>query len=255
MRIAAHISFFYNDKRIPYLNRIIRETNLYDYPTDLFIHTNRPDISNTTFDPYTNGTLTVVSHDLSNIHPHFLTWKCRDLLREQRDDYEVFMYLEDDILVPRQAITYWREHYTPLLRANYNLGFVRIETGENGQEYITDLYGERLDTTFTLENTNYCVNNKNPYCAFWIYDREEFGRFVDSPHYDMKHIPGYGIREMSAFGLHDMSNPWYQDTLIPLCDDSLHPDCRIYHMPNNYVTDRTSLFATIPFTGALVRAL
>jgi len=50
----------------------------------------------------------------------------------------------------------------------------------------------------------YVVNQKNPYCAFWIYDRHEFALFIKSPHWNLnlRQIKGYDIREMSAIGLH-----------------------------------------------------
>lgn len=251
MKITVHISFFYIEERIRYVNQIIRETNQYDHVTDIFIHTNNPDLQATTFEPYTNGSIEIVWHDLSGIHPYFLTWKCRDLLREQRNDYDVFMYIEDDILVPCKAIDYWLEYHEPLIHKGYNLGFVRIEIDEQGEEYITDLHGERLDTLGLLENNVYCVNNKNPYCAFWIYDKHEFNRFVDSKYYDIRHIPDYGVREMSAIGLHGITNYWYKNTLIPVIDGKLHCDCRVYHTPNNYVSNKDTLFATIKFVEAV----
>ena len=38
-------------------------------------------------------------------------------------------------------------------------------------EYITDLYGEKLDNIINLNEKIYCVNDKNPYCAFWVYNK------------------------------------------------------------------------------------
>jgi len=251
MKITVHISFFYIEKRIRYINQIIGETNQYDHPTDIFIHTNNPDLQASDFDRYTNGTIQIVWHDLTGIHPYYLTWKCRALLREQRNNYDIFMYIEDDILVPRKAIAYWLEHHELLVSKGYNLGFARIDTAEDGEEYMTDLYGERLDTLGISNNNVYCVNNKNPYCAFWIYDKREFNRFVDSIYYDIRNIPEYAVREMSAIGLHGITNYWYKKTLIPIICGQLHRDCRVYHLPSNYVSDKDSLFATIKFTEAI----
>jgi hypothetical protein len=133
----------------------------------------------------------------------------------------------------------------------YNLGFVRIEV-ENNIEYITDLAGEQFDTRIELDNSIFCVNNKNPYCAFWIYNKNEFNNFVNSNHYDINNInSNYGIRERSAIGLHGVDTIWYKGTVIPIVDNKLIDECRIYHMPNNYVGNKHPSFATIKFVEAI----
>lgn len=37
MKITKHISFYFLKERIIYINRIIDETNTYEYRTDVFI--------------------------------------------------------------------------------------------------------------------------------------------------------------------------------------------------------------------------
>ena len=280
MKITKHISFFYLTNRIIYINNIIDETNKYEITTDLFIHTNSIDLQKEMFHNYTNGYINIIYHDLSNIHPYYLTWKCRELLQQQKNDYDIFMYIEDDILVPYKAIQYWLEYNQYLIEMNYNLGFVRIEV-ENNIEYITDLYGETFDTIIHLHLSSfktptegaemseerrtdcaslmrngvnekkYCVNNKNPYCAFWIYNKNEFNKFVNSKYYDINNISGYGTREQSAIGLHGLNTQYYKNTLIPIVNNKLIEECKIYHMPNNYVLNKDSCFATIKFDDAI----
>jgi hypothetical protein len=238
MKIVKHISFYYLENRIIYINTIIDETNKYEYITDIFIHTNNKDLQVNSFNEYTNGSIHVIYHDLSNIHGFYLTWKCRELLKQQKNDYDIFIYIEDDILVPYKAIKYWLKYNTKLEEMNYNLGFVRIEVDNNNTEYITDLQGKYFDTIINLDNDVYCVNNKNPYCAFWIYNKEQFDKFVNSKYYDINNIVGYDIRESSAIGLHGFHTNWYFNTLIPISNNKLNEDCRIYHLPNNYVMDK-----------------
>jgi hypothetical protein len=260
MRITKHITFFYLEDRKCYVNRIIEETNIYELTTDIFIHTNYIYLKETDFTQYTNGVIKVIFHNLSNINPFYLTWKCRELLEKQRYDYDIFMYIEDDILVPSKAIKYWLEYNEKLIEYNCNLGFVRIEV-DNNIEYITDLPAVKFDTVSTVstigtnDNTTYCINNKVSYCAFWIYNKSEFNKFVDSPYYDINNVmkaTGCGIRESSAFGLHSFDIKWYKYTLIPLVNNKLTDACKIYHMPNNYVNNNKFGFATIKFDEALI---
>ena len=249
MIITKHICFYYIEERIKYINRIINETNKYIYTTDIYLHTNNKDLLISTFDTYTNGIIQIVYHDLTNIDPFKLTWKCRDLLLSQKDNYDIFMYIEDDILVPNNALEYWIKYNEKLVNDGYNLGFLRIETFNN-EEYSTDLYGEYFDTIININNENYCVNNKNPYCAFWIYNKNEFNRFVNSHYYNIDNIHGYGVRESSAIGLHGKHTYWYKSTVMPISNNKLIDSCKIYHMPNNYV-NTGSLHGTIKFNEAL----
>jgi len=249
MRISCHITFYYIEDRIKYINRIIDETNKYEIQTDIYIHTNNKEINNNTFNKYINGQLIIIWHDLTDIHPFYLTWKCRPIFKQQKDDYDYFMYIEDDILVPYTAIKYWLTNSDELIKLNYNLGFMRIEI-ENDIEYISDLY-DQLDTIININDKMYSINNISPYCAFWIYTKEEFNKFINSNYYDCNNIHGYGIREQSAIGLHGMQSDFYKDTVIPIVNNKLDYDCRIYHMPNNYVIDKTTKFASIKFDDAI----
>ena len=84
MRITKHISFFFIENRILYVNKILDETNKYELVTDVFIHTNNDGLTKEAFNDYSNGSLSIIYHDLSNTHPFYLTWKCRELLKEQK---------------------------------------------------------------------------------------------------------------------------------------------------------------------------
>jgi len=220
---------------------MLEETNNYPFTTDIFIHTNQK-FSKDQFMFYNNGSLSIVFHDLSGIHPFYLPSLTRKLLKDQRNDYDVFIYVEDDILIPNQAINYWFIHKDTLLKHNYNLGFVRIEVDKKGDEYISDVCHSAdmsslgyLTTQISIDEKQYILNDKNPYCAFWIYDKQEFNKFVDSKYYDIRNVSGYDIRAVVAIGLHGVETGWYKGTIIPMKDNQLVNECKVYHLPNNYV--------------------
>ena len=235
MKITKHITFFYIEERIQYLNKIIHETNNYKYHTDIFIHTNTFDWNMSLLHTYTNGNIQMVLHDLTNEHPYYLTWKCRDLLYNQRNDYDIFMYVEDDILVLSATIDYWVEHNEFLIKHNFNLGFLRVEIKDSdGEEYTTDVHSLRK------VSEEYCENHRNPYCAFWIYNKNEFNKYTNDIHYDLRNVEACGIRETAAFGLSALfidGLGWYKGTLIPLINGKLDDRCKVYHLPNNYANN------------------
>lgn len=250
--ITKHITFYFLEHRIHFLDTIIETAESYPQTTDIFIHTNERDLTAGRFRPYTNGRLMIVWHDLTGCDPYRLTWKCRDLLSRQKDDYDIFMYIEDDILVPREAIEYWIQYNEETLKHNYNLGFFRIEKDENGKEFIVDLHACRIDKRLVLDDVQYALNDKQSYCAFWIYNKTEFHRFLESGYfYNLETIRGYNTREKSAIGLHGLETPFYRGTIIPIVEGGgFHKGCRIYHLPNNYIMNKDNWFSTIPFDDA-----
>lgn len=244
MKIAKHICFYFNQNRIDYINRILYETNKYSHHTDIFIHTNYNFLKDILFN-YTNGIIEIVYHDLTNNlsflkNPYCFPFFSRELMQQQKNDYDVFMYIEDDILVPQKALEYWIKYKDTLLQNNYNLGFFRIEIDDKGDEYTTDnsespdgRVNQYLNKTLQINNEKYIINDANAYCAFWIYDKEEFNKYVNHYCWNINDF----TRETMAFGLNNpnIQCKWYKATLVPLKNNKLHDDCRIYHMPNNYV--------------------
>ena len=227
MKVTKHIAFFYNESRFQYLNKTLEETNNYDYITDIFIHTNK-DFSNDKLYKYENGSLNIVTHDLSNRHPYDLPKLTRSLMKYQRDLYDIFIYVEDDILIPNNSLQYWVHHKDILLKHNYNLGFIRIEFDNQNKEYCTDICHSPdmsnlgfLTKEVIIESQKYIINDKNPYCGFWIYDKLEFNKFVDSKYYDIRNVNGYDIRAVVAIGLHGVHTDWYKNTVIPLKENKL----------------------------------
>jgi SAM-dependent methyltransferase len=247
-KIAKHVTFHFNKDKIRFINTILKESNKYNYATDIYIHTNDKAVTASLFEPYANGTLNIIHHDMTGQDPFTLTWKCRELMAKQKDEYDVFMYVEDDILVPVAALDYWIEGHERLVANGYNLGFVRIETSDN-EEYMTDV-NSVLKTKLELDGISYYVNNVNPYCAFWIYDKQEFNKFVSSKYWDAKNVPNYQTREKSGIGLHGFGTTWYKATVIPVQKMQLTDSCKIVHLTNNYAK-RHPIFGILKFKDAL----
>lgn len=248
MRITQHIAFFFVESRLQYLNKMIANTNSYKFTTDIFIHTNT-ELPLSMYTQYTNGKFEIIVHDLTEIHPFYLTWKCKELLTKQKDDYDIFMYTEDDMLIPFTTIQYWLQYKSLLTPLRYNLGFLRIETDGN-TEFVTDQTpGDRLREKILIDQTTF-VKNDRPYCAFWIYDKEMFNYFISTDGWKKSEIEDKNyIRLCIAFGMQDQIYNKFDSTVIPLIDSILDERCKVYHLPNNYVN--SGYHASVKFNEIL----
>lgn len=250
--LVVHITYFHKDpsrnpsKRISYLQRILDEYDKFTcVSVDIFIHTNTS-IDNV-FDPPKNCSFNIIVHKLrKDENPHYLTWKCRNLLKSQRNDFDYFCYCEDDILMKESTFQYWLKYKDQCIENQYNLGFLRIETDKHKNIYALDLT-KKLNAIVTINDVKFVENNVNPYCALWIYDKKEFNKIIDSNLYDLENnnIKGYTIRCTSAIGVHGLNNNWYKSTIIPLKENGcVVEECTLPHLENNYVGNHKQ-FSTI----------
>lgn len=198
-------------------------------------------LSRNWYEQLNNSISDAVRRTLKNPFPMnkdlYLSWKCRYLIKAQSHLYDIFMYLEDDIIVPDKAImNYWLKYKYLCLSNGYNVGFIRIEEF-NGNRHCIDInYPFSHQNKISLGEEEFIINNRNMYCAFWIYDRNELLKWIASEYYDPVTIIGYDVRERSGIGLHGKNTPWYKGTIIPLDKGkfSLVEDSQIFHLSRNY---------------------
>lgn len=69
--LAVHISFFWKEDRLSYLQKVIDSLHKID-DVDVFVHTNMA---------FEVAGATVVVHDLSSLHPYLLTWLSRSMMK------------------------------------------------------------------------------------------------------------------------------------------------------------------------------
>ena len=239
MKITYNIVFFFNSDRIVYLLKIINEIKKYKYKTDIYVHTNKNFQINNMIN-YDNK-LQIILHDLSNMNPKKLTWLTKIYMKKFINDYDIFIYSEDDILIFNETFNYWLNYKDICFQNNYNLGFLRIEYININNIYLTDISSSFNNPKFKfINNIKFLVNNKNPYYACWIYDKNIMNKFIKSKYFNKQkiqfHDKIYDIRASQGIGLHALYMDYFKETLIPLNGiNQINNNCYIHHLPNNYI--------------------
>lgn len=241
MKIIYNIVFYYDEKRIIYLLKIINEIKKYKYKTDIYIHTNINFQLNNII-KYV-GKLELIIHDLKNINPKKLTWLAKTFMNKFINKYDIFIYSEDDILIYNEAFNYWLEFKDICFKNKYNLGFLRIEYLNIKNLYLTDISSSFEEPEFKyINNIKFLVNHKNPYYACWIYDKDIMKKFINSVYFNKQIIEfkkiKYQIRESQGIGYHARDMDYFKKTLIPVNEFNLiNNNCFIHHLPNNYINN------------------
>ena len=255
-RVVAHITFFFVESRLPYLKTAIAHLSQYKCArVDIFVHCNQE--SDELHQLHTsvknaNVTITPIIHNLLAENPFWLTWKCRPLIEKQLGNYEIFIYLEDDIAIPFQAVEYWNA-YKPIVSArNMDVGFLRIEQNTKDLQYYSTDQPSKLARYVTLHNRTFVVLD-SPYCAFWIYDAMKMIEFVKSDNWtgqSICYLEYLNIRENSAIGMKHKA----VHSIIPIESGTLHEGCFVYHLPNNYANNPDMPFGKVAIACLLDHA-
>ena len=251
MRVSAHIAFYCHppeiqEKRNIYITKVINDyLNKWEVTSmDIFIHTNSETAKyieqSLNYGPQIK--IEFIVHDLSNeTNPKYLTWKHRELMNIQKNDYDVFVYLEDDTGVSNAAFQYWLKYKDIFKENNIDLGFARVETLDNKEFYCHDILMpctglfQILDTLFTWNHASFA--------AFWILDREELHKFIASrfwPRYcffpnGLDKPESSFIQESAGIGFkmsYKQGGAFYP---IDPITGHISDICVVYHLANNYI--------------------
>lgn len=176
-------------------------------------------------------------------HPFNLTFCHRAHMANHIEDYDYFMYSEDDMLLPWEGFKHYIEVFDKMW-PQYVPGLVRVETGPDGKLYNTDATERGGGLSCVIDGTLY-HNMKFPYHAQWIMPQEALkssmrGNFV---RLDTN-------RELAA------SYPMWEllkTPLVKLTDKGqVDSVCYTYHLANNYAMSPDSPFGKIEIDKILI---
>ena len=203
----------------------------------IFVHTNKKIIKK-------NSKIKYIYHNLNNINSFKLTWLCRKLMFKQKNNFDIFIYSEDDIIFSKKNLNYWLKYKDICVQNMFNLGFLRVEKSlKNKKFYSTDQI-KKIKFYLKIRNILF-AKLESGYCAFWIYDKQEFSNFIKSKYWNFKFnlesISGSQLtREMSAIGWHGPNMGKYSASIIPIVNGKLNSYSFIKHISNNYVQNSYS---------------
>jgi hypothetical protein len=247
-RLHVRIAFHYVPWRLKYLKETIEAVSALPFEhIDIWVDTNSEQLGKET--ARLPGEYRIAVWDKLD-HPFKLTWMHRGEMGKRLNDFDTFMYLEDDIIVPEKTMRRWLKETPRLAPLGLLPGFVRVEENRFGTLMLAD-YQERIDRSYIthVEGRPY-LRTPYPYQACWVYDaaqmRELAGRpsfltgAVEEPAlFGDRFLPG--MREQVAFGLQYTSVPdgYPSRVLVPLTDDlKIAPDALVFHSPSNYAQRR-----------------
>ena len=245
MSISIHIPFYNpnpekkeghrNLRRFDYLKENIENLKTLSIKNDIFVHTHNEFLDDKKLDAR------IIKHQINDndLDKGYLTWKCRSLMEKQKNDYEYFSYLEHDIKFTEDNLQYWLKYQDQLDKKNYHVGFLIYEKNNSDNQNYSIHIVRKLNRYLNIEGKKFVINDLENYCCFWIYNKDQFHKFLKSKWWSFKKRAhnfrhNYGITERSSIGFHSLNMNYFKATLLPEIDNQPDPNCFIEHMTNNY---------------------
>jgi 2-polyprenyl-3-methyl-5-hydroxy-6-metoxy-1,4-benzoquinol methylase len=212
----------YGDGHSDYLSRLISEYSSMPFQTHIVVLSNVPkDL----------GPTVEVIVGLPTKNPWSLPFGHKRIFADRVNDYDLFIYTEDDILITQRNIRAFLQ-ISPVLRDNEVAGFFRKEVGSDGVLHFPEAHGPfRWNPQSVRSLGEYTVAFfTNEHAACYILTQRQLstaiasGRFLVAPHegrYDML---------CSA-----ATDPYTQCGLKKLIAISHFDDFLVHHIPNKYV--------------------
>jgi hypothetical protein len=148
---------------------------------------------------------------------HGLVFEPRQYMLDHIDDYDYFLYNEDDILIPKESLEYAIKVNEKLIKHNlqYNVGFLRYELKNNITEFV-DLHpgnsihlgGNGVSDIIryvTKIEEEYYFNAWNPHSGNFLLHKDQIKLLKSNNHFPTSPIATYaGILESGATGFNDV---------------------------------------------------
>jgi hypothetical protein len=214
----------YGDYHAEYLERVLREYRSFGISRHVAVFT---DVGRN----YGADIETVV-RDVSK-DPCSLTWAHRQYFADRLNDYDLFLYAEDDILVTERNVLAWVDANKNLLDSEAVPGFFVRETRESdGHKNYPQAHCTFGWNTWVNDrgSRKFCYFS-NVHSACCLLSRQQLsmairsGRYVAEPHGE----PTYAMRELACSG------PFVECGLTKLIDITHFDDFVVEHLTANYV--------------------
>ena len=205
-----------------HLLRVLGEYRSMPYAIDIVVLSNAPkDL----------GSDISVIVGLPNKHPWSLPFGHKRIFADRVNDYDLFVYSEDDMLITERNVEAFR-HATTLLQDDEIAGFLRFERMNDGTRSYPDVHlGYHWDVqTLRSRGERTWAFFTNEHAASYILTRSQLLRAIDSGGFLVKaHEGKYDLLCAAA------TDPYTQCGMQKLICVSHIDDFLIHHLPNKYV--------------------
>ena len=212
----------HGNKNMGFLNTVIKEYQSMSYSIDIVVLSNIPKV----LDPGIE-----VKVGLSSKNPWSLPFGHKKLFAERANDYDLFIYSEDDTLITENNIRAFL-NVTRILPEHEIVGFLRFELDPHGRKYYSTVHSHFHWVPDSVKSigvhTFACFTNDHSAC--YMLTRKQLKMAIDSGGFLVDpHDERYDLLVTAA------TDPYTQCGLSKVICISHLKDFEIHHLPDIYI--------------------
>ena len=164
-------------------------------------------------------------------NPWSLPFGYKTLFMERLDQYDLFIYSEDDTLITERNVDAFME-VTQVLPDNYIAGFIRYEVSESGRKYYSTIHSHyHWNPNSVMKIGNYILAHyTNEHSACFILTQNQLKKAIYSGGFLLPARAGrYGMPETAS------TDPYTQCGLKKMVCISHLENFSLHHLPNAYL--------------------
>jgi hypothetical protein len=171
---------------------------------------------------------------------HALVFEPRQYIIDHLNDYDYFLYNEDDIFISAECLKFAIEINEKLIKHNiqYNVGMLRYELENNVPEFVdlspynsVHLGGNGVSDIIryvTRISSEYYFNAWNPHSGNFLLSRDQVKLLHDNGHFSTTPQSTFaGILESGATGFHNV--------MLKYTPVTNYKQLMVHHMSNKYI--------------------
>ena len=164
-------------------------------------------------------------------NPWSLPFAHRTLFKERIEDYDVFIYSEDDTLAPWATLSAYLESLK-ILEDREIAGFLRTETAPDGTVYYSTCHSffRWIPSSLRVRGGHLWARYSNDHSAFFVASREQLRQAIQSGGFPT--MPHQGRFDMLCSAATDLYTRCGFERLI--CIDRI-AEFALAHLPNKYI--------------------
>jgi Methyltransferase domain len=222
IRVLVAIANF-GAKNDAYLRRLINEYQSMPFDVDIVV------LSNLHKELGSDVELVVV--DLQGKDPWALPFAHKEILASRLNDYDLFIYSEDDTLITERNLRAFLE-VSAALREDEIAGFMRFEQDQDGEFHFPDVHGYFHWDIRSLRSRGQCqfASFTNEHSACFVLTRQQLRRAIESGGFLVG--PHHSVYDLACTAATD---PYTQCGFTKLICISRFEDFLVHHIPNKYV--------------------
>jgi 2-polyprenyl-3-methyl-5-hydroxy-6-metoxy-1,4-benzoquinol methylase len=212
----------YGTKNMKYLDTLIREYRTMPYGVQIVVLSNIPKEL---------GPDIEVRVGLPSKNPWSLPFAHKKLFAERMNDYDLFIYSEDDTLVTERNMRAFMEA-TGILPKTEIAGFMRYEVDQNGNKFISTVHSHYhwVPDSYRENNGYAFAKFTNDHSGCYLITREQLKKAISSNGFLVDpHQEKYDLLVSAA------TDPYTKCGFTKVICISHMEDFLLHHLPNHYI--------------------